>query len=110
MTPATATDHLSSAIGKACFLKSRRLRLNAAKRCERGSAGARPHGCSQIRIALNNQVKMTTRTEIEVEFPLICDCARKLAKQPLGDSRLGRVERSHRDFKNREAEDQPQRL
>ena len=46
---------------------------------------------------------MTARTEIEVEFPLICGCARKLAKQPLGDSRLGRVERSHRDFKNREA-------
>jgi hypothetical protein len=43
-----ATDHLSSAIGKARSLKSRTTAPDAATRRECGSAGARPHGRSQI--------------------------------------------------------------
>jgi hypothetical protein len=54
---AKATDHLSSAIGKARSLKSRRLRLNAAKWCERDSACTRPYGRSQLKFVRLNLEK-----------------------------------------------------
>src|ERR1035437_8877835 len=51
----------------------------------------------------DNQVIMTAIKTIEVEIPLECGCARKLAKQPLICRRLGEGRRRRRDFRNLEA-------
>ncbi len=101
MLSATATDQLSSAIGKPRSLKLRRLRLNEAAHRERANAGARLHGRSHKEfmrlISQNESWEAHLKMDLQIEMAscsrisaIVADVQMVEARQPQSPQFRGR--------------------